>query len=228
MLIHVISSDPDDRDHLAFLMRKAGFVVAAHASLEHFLPSWNEQPADLVLLSWFGMDALENEIHAIRDVSEAALIVLVDSAYDQQISTMLEAGADIVLLRPFGPRTLIAYTHRLLRRSGSIPAFTLPIIDVDTIRLDPSTRTISLKQGETVRMTQLEFRLLYTLMSNRDQVIPIENLIERVWGYEGTGSRELARGLISRLRAKIEEDPRNPQLIHTISGVGYLFQSGHL
>ena len=44
-------------------------------------------------------------------------------------------------------------------------------------------------------MTQLEFRLLYTLMSNRGQVIPIENLIERVWGYEGTGSRELARGL---------------------------------
>ena len=109
MLIHIISSDPDDRDHLAFLMRKAGFVVAAHASLEHFLPSWNEQPADLVLLSWFEIDALENEIHAIRDVSEAALIVLVDSAYDQQISTMLEAGADIVLLRPFGPRTLIAY-----------------------------------------------------------------------------------------------------------------------
>jgi DNA-binding response OmpR family regulator len=73
------------------------------------------------------------------------------------------------------------------------------------------------------RLTQLEFRLLYVLMTNRDQVIPSDIIVERVWGYTGTGSRELVRNLVSRLRSKIEVDPGNPAYIQTVPGVGYQF-----
>ncbi len=73
------------------------------------------------------------------------------------------------------------------------------------------------------RLTHLEFRLLYTLMINRGQILPTDTIVERVWGYSGQGDRELVRGLISRLRAKVKLDPRNPSYILTVPGVGYSF-----
>jgi DNA-binding response OmpR family regulator len=60
-------------------------------------------------------------------------------------------------------------------------------------------------------------------MLNREQVIPTDVIVDRVWGYDGGGDRELVRGLISRLRRKLEPDPDQPQFIQTITGVGYLF-----
>jgi DNA-binding response OmpR family regulator len=61
-------------------------------------------------------------------------------------------------------------------------------------------------------------------MMHRGQVLPTESIVERVWGYSGQGDRELVRGLISRLRAKLETDPRNPYYILTVPGVGYSFR----
>jgi len=71
------------------------------------------------------------------------------------------------------------------------------------------------------RLTPLEFRLLYTLMLHRGQTLPNEVIVERVWGYSGEGSSVLVRGLIRRLRAKVETDPRHPQYIALVPGVGY-------
>jgi DNA-binding response OmpR family regulator len=74
----------------------------------------------------------------------------------------------------------------------------------------------------------LEFRLLYALMTHSGRVIPAENLVEYVWGYGGEGSRSLVRGLIQRLRAKIEADPSNPRHILTEAGIGYFFEPAAL
>jgi DNA-binding response OmpR family regulator len=73
------------------------------------------------------------------------------------------------------------------------------------------------------RLTQLEFRLLYALMTHRGEVIPSELIVDRVWGYSESGSRELVRGLVSRLRAKIEPDRSTQRFVHTVPGVGYFF-----
>jgi len=223
MQTYVISQDPDDRDHLSYLFQRAGFTVTSHNSPERMLANWEERPGDLMVISHVHEQNLDEALVAIRGFTEAPVMILVNPASDEMVSSLLFNGADLVLFRPFGPKTLTAYAHRLLRRIGSIPSFTLPTIQLDEIQLDPSMRTVERKDRAMQRLTQLEFRLLYTLMSNRGQVIPIENLVERVWGYEGTGSRELARGLISRLRSKIEDDPRDPHFIHTVSGVGYMF-----
>jgi two-component system KDP operon response regulator KdpE len=74
------------------------------------------------------------------------------------------------------------------------------------------------------RLTQLEFRLLYALMTHPGRVVPSENLVEYVWGYGGDGSQSLVRGLISRLRSKLEPDPSNPKYILTEAGIGYYFE----
>jgi DNA-binding response OmpR family regulator len=91
------------------------------------------------------------------------------------------------------------------------------------LTLDPTTRVVEVSGKAKQRLTQLEFRLLYTLMINRRQVIPTETIVERVWGYTGQGDRDLVRGLVSRLRVKIEADPRDPRYILTVPGIGYSF-----
>jgi len=223
MHAHIISQDADDRDYLTFLLQRAGFTVTSHTSMQRMLATWEEVPGDLVLISQFLDHDMDKEVHQIREITASPLMILLNETSDEAVSRLLSSGADVILTHPFGPKTLAAYSHRLLRRVGSIPAFTLPNIHLPEIKLDPSMRTVEREGHPKKRLTQLEFRMLYTLMSNRGQVIPIENLIERVWGYEGTGSRELARGLISRLRSKIEDEPRSPRFIHTVSGVGYMF-----
>jgi DNA-binding response OmpR family regulator len=82
---------------------------------------------------------------------------------------------------------------------------------------------VSVRGGEARRLTQLEFRLLYVLMVNRGQVIPVDVIVERVWGYTGQGSRDLVRGLVSRLRRKIEPNQGEPRFIQNVPGVGYRF-----
>lgn len=72
-------------------------------------------------------------------------------------------------------------------------------------------------------LTHLEFRLLYTLMIHRGQVLPTETIVEQVWGYTGQGDKELVRGLVRRLRTKVEPDPGKPRYILTVAGVGYSF-----
>ena len=73
------------------------------------------------------------------------------------------------------------------------------------------------------RLTQLEFRLLYVLMTNPGQVIPVEEIVERVWGYDGAGNRDLVRGLVRRLRRKIGSDSDKRRFVHNIPGLGYQF-----
>jgi DNA-binding response OmpR family regulator len=82
-----------------------------------------------------------------------------------------------------------------------------------------------LPDGSARQLTNLEFRLLYSLVVNRGHVLNTETLIEKVWGYTGEGDKNLLKSLISRLRAKVEESPREPKLIMTVPGVGYTFST---
>ena len=110
-----------------------------------------------------------------------------------------------------------------MRRAGTVPLFSLPTLSQAGLTLDAAARTVQVTGRPPRRLTHLEFRLLYTLMSHRGQILPSDMIVERVWGYSGEGDRDLVRGLVSRLRAKVEAEPRNPLYIHTVPGVGYSF-----
>jgi DNA-binding response OmpR family regulator len=149
------------------------------------------------------------------DVSESTHVALV------------RTGVDLVLQRPVSPLLLAAYAQSVLRRAGAAAAFAVPTLDLQEIALDPSTRSVRLSGSVPRRLTQLEFRLLYLLMTHRGQVLPTDVIVERVWGYSGEGDRDLVRGLISRVRKKIEVDPDQPVYIQTVPGIGYLFAVDH-
>jgi DNA-binding response OmpR family regulator len=112
----------------------------------------------------------------------------------------------------------------MLRRAGSVPLLALPKLEVSGLALDPTDRTVQVGTYPGRRLTHLEFRLLYTLMTHPGQVLPNDTIVDRVWGYSDQGDRELVRGLISRLRAKVEPEPQRPRYIHTVAGVGYTFR----
>ena len=76
-------------------------------------------------------------------------------------------------------------------------------------------------EGDIKKLTQLEFRLFYVLLTHAGHIIPTENIVEHVWGYRGDGNRDLVRGLVQRLRSKVELDKGNPKYIMTEKGIGY-------
>jgi len=219
----LIAEDPDEAAVLSLVLQRAGLAVTSSSSLERAMQSWAERPADIIMVALHRSEPLA-QVQRVRAETEAALVLIAESIEEHERCALLENGADLVIVRPFSARLLIARVRALLRRIGGLPVFSLPTLSLGGLTLDPATRTVQVEAQSPRRLTHLEFRLLYTLMIHRDQVLPPDAIVERVWGYSGEGDRDLVRGLISRLRAKVEVDPRNPQYILTVAGIGYSFR----
>jgi DNA-binding response OmpR family regulator len=219
----VVSADQDERDIYTYVLRRSGLAVAASSSLERVLSNWTDHPADIIVASLLEIAPLEKLVEAVREVTQAPLLFITNPLTEQALCSLLMKGVDLVLQRPVAPKVVSAYVQVLVKRSSAVPSFVLPSLDLERITLDPATRTVSVSGEEPRRLTQLEFRLLYVLMTNRGQVVPLDDIVERVWGYTGEGNRDLVRGLISRLRHKIEPDPDDATFLETIPGVGYRF-----
>lgn len=222
MFALLLAKDPDERAVLTLVLQRAGLAVTPVGDFEKTIQTWAERPVDLILLALQSADPLV-QVQRIRRETDVPLVVLIDQTGEDVHCTLLEAGADLVIARPFSARVLIAQIRALLRRAGSMPLFSLPTLSLAGLTLDPTTRTVEVAGQPSRRLTHLEFRLLYILMTHKGQVLPAETIVERVWGYTGRGDRALLRGLISRLRAKVEPDPRSPRYILTVPGIGYSF-----
>jgi DNA-binding response OmpR family regulator len=211
---------------LSLVLQQAGFSVRTTNKLKPSVENWPENPVDLLCIS------LEDDhkdstiaIKQIRGHTVVPIIVITDPQTESQEITLLEAGVDLIISRPYGVRLLLARIRALLRRTAGMPFHSLPSMTHGDLVLDPSNRTARVGEGDIQRLTQLEFRLLYTLMTYAGQIIPTENIVEQVWGYTGEGNRELVRGLVQRLRSKIEPDKRNPLYILTEKGIGYYLKN---
>ena len=223
MQVILVSHSPDERDILTYLLKHTGLSVATSPELSRVTARWLERPSDLIVIAWHDGSELMSAIQNLRAVTQVPLLLLSANLNEEQHCQLLQVGVDIVLLRPVAPRLFVEYVRNLLRRTQTVPTFVLPHLNMTEIQLDPDTRIVKVQDQEPSRLTQLEFRLLYVLMINRGQVIPIDIIVERVWGYSGESSRELVRGLVSRLRRKIEPDPQVPRFIQNVPGTGYLF-----
>jgi DNA-binding response OmpR family regulator len=223
MQVMVIAVDQNEKEIVTFVLRKAGLAVASSSDHQRVLKNWTEHPADLMVVASLDDQTPIKIVEEVRAVTQVPLLMIIDPMTEKDLCDLIQKGADIVLERPVSPQVLTAQIQALLRRSAAVPSFVLPTLALNEITLDPSTRTVTASGKETRRLTQLEFRLLYTLMTNRGQVVPLDVLVERVWGYTGGGNRDLVRGLVSRLRRKIELDPEHARFLETIPGVGYRF-----
>lgn len=220
----LISPHADEANVLQIILQRAGFMVRSARNLEQAIESWPENPADLILIALSGEHSKSlTQIKLLRAHTVVPILLVSDTLSDDLHVNYLEAGADLVVNRPYSVRALLAQIRAILRRGSGVPFFSLPMLTQKDVILDPSNRTVQVGEREPERLTQLEFRLLYTLMTHIGQIIPTEQIIEHVWGYSGEGNRELVRGLVQRVRSKVEPEPRQPQYILTEVGIGYFF-----
>ncbi len=183
----------------------------------------NHQP-DLVLLDveMPGMDGFET-LRRIREVSEAAVIMLtVRSDEDDRIKG-LDLGADDYITKPFSPRELSSRIRAVLRRfePQGRPEDQIITID-DRLQVDQQRRQ-AIVDGERISLRPTEYRLLYHLVQNAGWVVPHETLLTKAWGHEYINDNHLLRLYITYLRQKIEPDPAEPRYIFTERGLGYRF-----
>ena len=224
MKILVVDDDRELLGLISFALRQAGYlVIEAADGLEAVAAFEREQP-DLALLdvNLPGLNGFE-VCRRIREQSAAPIMMLTVRSAEEDDVKGLDLGADDYLTKPFSPRTLLARVRALLRRSeGERSA--APVESGD-VTLDVERQSVSVRGGEPVHLTALEFRLLQYLAANAGHTISLERLTNHVWGYRGMGDRQLLKQLVYRLRQKVESDPAEPQHIVTVAGVGYMLQT---
>lgn len=220
----LFSPHADESNILQVILQHAGFMVRSARNLDQAIETWPENPADLIVAVLTG-DHNKSiiKIKQLRAHTVVPILLISDLLPDDLYVNYLEAGADLVITHPYSVRVFLAQIRAILRRGSGVPFFSIPTLTQKDILLDPSNRTVKVGDGEPKRLTHLEFRLLYTLMTHAGQIIPTEQIVEHVWGYAGEGNRELVRGLVQRLRSKVEANPRKPKYIITELGIGYYF-----
>jgi len=220
----LISPHADETNILQVILQQAGFMVRATHNLDQAIESWPSDPADFILIVLTSDHSKSlTQLKLLRAHAVVPILLISDSLPDDINVNFLEAGADQVVIKPYSVRVLLAQIRALLRHSSGIPFFSLPTLTQKDILLDPSDRTVQVGEQDPKRLTQLEFRLLYTLMTHVGQIISTEQIVEHVWGYTGEGNRELVRGLVQRVRSKIESNPHQTQYSLTEIGIGYYF-----
>lgn len=217
----LLSHNSDESAALRLGLQRAGCFVRISTELEKIVNDWRENTVDLIVLTFAKQDLPLSTIKQLRAFTPAPMVVITEYKTEDIHVALLDAGVDEVIFRPYSTRVFIAKARALMRRASGVPLFSLPILTKGDIVLEPSERTVRVKEKTPQSLTQLEFRLLYILMTNAGQVISSNQMIEYVWGYSGKGNRDLVRGLIKRLRGKIEENPQTPEYILTVTGAGY-------
>ena len=135
----------------------------------------------------------------------------------------LELGADDYITKPFSPRELVSRLRAVLRRTEMPGTPSHKVIEVDgRLKIDFDRREVWV-ENKLVKLRPTEYRLLFHLVQNAGWVVPHEQLLAKVWGYEYRDETHYLRLYINYLRKKLEKDPSDPQYILTERGVGYRF-----
>lgn len=163
----------------------------------------------------------------IREESNVPILMLSAKAEGSDRVLGLQAGADDYLVKPFYQQELLARVRALLRRYndlGSIrEASRGSLIEIGRVCLDTENKRLTV-DGEAVRLTATEFKILRLLMSNPDRVFSAEEIYERVWNTDAYAVENTVMVHISRIREKIERNPKKPEYLKVHWGIGYAFE----
>jgi two-component system, OmpR family, response regulator RegX3 len=220
--ILVVEDEETLAEAISFLLSKEGFEVEIAEDGPAAVAAFEKNGADLILLDLMLPGLSGTEVcRQIRAKSSVPIIMLTakDSEIDKVVG--LEIGADDYVTKPYSSRELIARIRAVLRRGETGDATNIDgVLSVGPVRLDSDRHVISVN-SEQVALPLKEFELLEFLMRNSGRVLTRMQLIDRVWGSDYVGDTKTLDVHIKRLRAKIEKDPANPELIQTVRGMGY-------
>ena len=218
--ILIVEDDADTAEYVAELLETHGFsTVRVDTGTTALSELQSSTPAlvllDLNLPDMKGMEVLK----LVREQSFLPLIILSGFSQERDKVTVLEAGADDFLVKPFSPQELVARVGALLRRVEWTP-IPEPKLVVRSLELDLARRQATMR-AKKLHLTPIEYGILVTLMRVAGSVVSHDELLRTVWGEQYEGDYSVLRVNISRLRQKLEENPRHPTYVVTVPGQGY-------
>ena len=216
--ILVVDDDAALAEMLTIVLRGEGFETEVVGDGVQAIETFRAVQPDLVLLDLMlpgksGIDVCRD----IRAESRVPIVMLTAKTDTVDVVLGLESGADDYIMKPFKPKELVARVRARLRRNEDEPAEMLSIGDIE---IDVPAHKVT-REGEQISLTPLEFDLLVALARKPRQVFTRDVLLEQVWGYRHPADTRLVNVHVQRLRAKVERDPENPQVVLTVRGVGY-------
>jgi len=231
--ILVADDEANIRRILQTRLRVQGHEVAVAENGDQALELFRGFAPDLVVLDVMmpGLDGFM-VTERIRAQSEVPIILLTALGDVADRITGLQLGADDYMIKPFSPKELDARIRCVMRRAipgplngGSNTDRSRGVVVLGDLCIDGNRRQVH-RGGQRVRITGMEFNLLELLVSRHGEPIHRLEMLEKVWGYKPERSNDcrVVDVHISRLRAKLEDDPENPELILTARGQGYMFQ----
>jgi DNA-binding response OmpR family regulator len=212
---------------LSFPLQRDGYEVVAAADGREALARFSEQVFDLVVLDLMlpRMDGLE-VCRRLRAKGETVPIIMLTAKSDEIDKVLgLELGADDYITKPFSMREFRSRVKAALRRAGMarVDADDDRPMEVRGLRIDPAKRAVT-RDGEQVPTTFVEFEILAALAGAPGRVFTRDMLLARVWGDSAYRDPRTIDVHIRHLREKIETDPKEPEFIFTVRGVGYRFR----
>lgn len=222
--ILILEDDENLNRGIAFTFEKDGYQAVSANSINEGKRLMEQHKADLIILDLGlpdgnGMDFCKE----IRAYSNVPIIMLTACDLETDEVSGLLAGADDYITKPFSLSVLRARVEALLRR---MEAESRHIIRSGKYKLDTNLCKL-FREDEEIPISATEYRLLYFLMTNAGQVLSKEQILSSLWDNDGNFVDENTLPVnISRLRAKLEDDPKNPRIIKTIHGIGYIWNGG--
>jgi len=219
----------DERDLALVIQRHledSGFAVQIASRGDNGLQAAENGKFDLILLDLMlpGMDGIEVCRRLRRSNIQTPIVMVTARTTEPDKVLGLEMGADDYIAKPFGIAELTARINAILRRIDGLTttsAAATEMIEIGaSVRIDPVSRQVMVR-GEATALTPKEFDLILHFARNPGRVYTRSQLLDAVWGYSHEGYEHAVNCHINRLRAKIERDHAQPELLLTVWGVGY-------
>ena len=229
--ILVVDDDANIRQILETRLTISGYIVLLANDGEEALKLFRKESPDLIILDIMLPKIGGYEVcKRVRKESSVPIIMLTALGDISDRVMGLEFGADDYVVKPFSPKELEARIRSVFRRIKKSPeakrVYEDQLMKIGNLTIDTQKRQV-LRSGKRVRLTAMEFNLLELLINQPGERLSRSYILDSVWGY--TPQRYVDTRVvdvhISRLRAKLEEDPSNPDYILTARGTGYMFQN---
>lgn len=226
--ILVCDDERDIRDLICDHLETRGYKTRGCANADELLRTLERSPADLVVLdiNMPGMDGL-TALRTIRATHDVPVIMLTAAAETIDRVIGLEMGADDYLGKPFDLRELEARVKTVLRRNTAQPSAEVPTpgtrVAFGSTALDLESARLFDEDGEEIAITAMEFALLKVFATNRGRVLNRDQLLEQAHDRNWDPFDRSIDLRISRIRQKIERNPKKPEVLRTVRGIGYIF-----
>jgi DNA-binding response OmpR family regulator len=222
----VVDDDASLAEMLSLVLRNEGFGSRICATGETAMAAFREYQPDLVLLDVMlpGKGGIE-VCREIRARSHVPIVMLTARGEEADRVLGLETGADDYIAKPFSSRELLARIRAQVRRARGSSGPPAEVLTVGPLRVDTTARSVTLR-GKSINVTTYEFSLLRALAERAGRVLSREQIMDLARGNAEEAFDRSIDVHVSRLRQKLESDPRHPHLLKTIRGLGYMLADG--